>query len=286
MMKRTFAVVISVLLMGAMAGCGTQTDSSVHQQNSSPTQTSVSAPSTAEPSQASQSVTNLYAYPDSFKMKIDEKRLLTINSDKGTESPSNLMFVCDDNDIAMVDSSGNVIGRAPGECEITASLRDQPSVSVKVKVTVKPDSQSSDPQPSVTQTTSSPENNDSGKTTVIVVTAPGSDTVSAPSSYTYYYGRDNFSYSTPSDGYLAYSMINTYLTESDVARLSKNDAQFLLNTIYAKYGFSFDLKHIQNFFEQQVWYTSIGNNDIALANLEATKNKTDIHNFGLLLSRR
>lgn len=295
-MKRYFAVILSALLICAMAGCGNSSSS----ENTQPTtnvpsvQPSQTVQPSVEESQTSKGITALYVTPDSCKIKISEKRLLTVNSDSGPVLSSNLIWSSDDESIATVDSSGNIIGKAPGDCVISVVYRDQPAINAKVPVTVKPKEENSTVQASAAQpsqasaadTPSQPSaDNDGGKTTIIYVTPQGGN--ASPYNYSYYYGKDNFSYYDSSDGYVAYAMINTYLTSENVSWLSENDAQLLLNTIYAKYGYHFSTPHISQFFNSQSWYNDLGRSmDETKSAINRYGTDADKHNFGLLVRLR
>lgn len=283
-MKRRFAVMIAALLIAAMAGCANNSSNS---DNSKPTSPASTVQTSNEPSESSQGITALYANLDSCKIKIDEKRLISINSDIGAMRPSDLMFSSDDESIAIVDSSGNVIGRAAGSCVITVSSKDKPAVNVKIPITVKPNAESSAVQQSSAQASkqetqqSSSSNDGGGTTTIIYVTPSGESSVSLPQQYTYYYGRNNFSYDNLSDGYRVYSMINTYLSSSDVKKITSDDAQMLINAIYAKYGYSFSTPKIRTFFNNQSWYYPT-TTDMGSISAKISKNDMDNHNFSLL----
>lgn len=47
---------------------------------------------------------------------------------------------------------------------------------------------------------------------------------------------------------------STYLTKSDLAGLTKRDLRIARNEIYARYGYVFDSKDLQNYFNSQSWY--------------------------------
>ncbi len=295
MMKKIWMIVL-LTAMTAMtaAGCSNSGSSSQTQ----PVVTVSTIQPTAEVSQTSQGITALYVSPDSCKIKISEKRLLSVSSDKGAELSSDLVWVCDDESIATVDSSGNVIGKAPGDCVITISRRDQPAITAKIPVTVKPNEKSSTVQEStappaaqtshtttVTPTQQEPTNNGGG-TTIIYVTPPSSHvTYSVPTQYTYYYGRNNFSYSNPADGYVVHSMVGNYLYQSDVTRITKHDAQMLINAIYAKHGYIFKDAEVKQFFETQDWYNSISVKTSSMATISDRIASIDMdnHNLKLLL---
>lgn len=301
MKKLLIISLLSSMVLITATGCSGAPSAEKSQTETSAIVSSVlSVPSAAEESETSKGITALYVSPDSCKLKISEKRLLSVSSDKGTQLSSDLVWVCDDESIATVDSSGNVIGKAPGDCVITVSRRDQPSVTAKVSITVKPNEesstvpdssvQSSQSQASTEETTSqSSSNNNEGNTAVIEVILPsGSVSYPVPSQYTYYYGRNNFSYSNPADGYVIYSMLNHYLTRQELSRITDSDAQMMLNTLYARNGYIFNSKDIQNYFETQTWYNAIpysrksGNMSKVVANFDSM----DRANCDLLVAKR
>ncbi len=295
-MKRYFAIILSALVISAMAGCSNSDSSSRTKSvfDGSSSQSSESVQSSVDVSQTSQGITALYPNPDSCKLKISEKRLLSIRSDNGTELASDLLWVCDDESIATVDSSGNVIGKSPGDCVITVSRKDQPSVTAKIPVTVKPNEESSAVQESSNQTsetstsvtTTQPSASNEGGTTIIYVTpSSGTETYSVPSQYTYYYGKNNFSYSNPADGYIIHSMVGNYLYQSDVSRITKHDAQMLINAIYAKHGYIFKDAEVNQFFNTQDWYKSISIKTESMETISKRISNIDMdnHNLNLLL---
>ena len=293
-MKRWCAVILSALLISAMSGRSNSDSSAQTQSSDSSEQPQSSIQPSVEESQTSKGITALYVTPNSCKINISEKRLLTVNSDSGPVLSSDLIWSSDDESIVTVDSSGNIIGKAPGDCVISVVYRDQPAINEKIIVTVKPKEESSTVQTSADQpsqastadtSSQSSADNNGDRTTIIYVTPQAGN--ASPYNYSYYYGKDNFSYYDSSDGYVAYAMINTYLTSENVSWLSENDAQLLLNTIYAKYGYHFSTSHIRQFFNSQSWYSDLGRD------MEETKsaiNKygtdTDKHNFDLLVKLR
>ena len=62
-----------------------------------------------------------------------------------------------------------------------------------------------------------------------------------------------------SNGYNNYYIIpysgEAYLSASDIQGLSKSQLRIARNEIYARYGYVFDSKDLQNYFSSQAWYT-------------------------------
>ena len=261
-MKRVFIVsLVAALMLATAAGCS----GSAPAEKSQSEVVVSSIPSAVQEIETSKGITALYISPDSCKIRVGEKRLLSVRSDVGSELSSNLVWECDDVNIVEVDSSGNVIGKAPGTCVVTVFRRDQPSVTAKVPITVRTDDepgQVSVAQPSQVSTEPVPSpsssDGDGSNTTIIYVTPPtGNVSYYVPDRYVYYYGRNNFSYSNPADGYVICSMLNHYLTRGELSMITSNDAQMMLNTLYARNGYIFTNKDLQNYFETQTWYDAI-----------------------------
>ncbi len=276
MKKIVIISVLAAVVISSAAGCS----GSPPAENSQAESVVSSAPAKIEQSSAaeesSKGITALYVSPDSCKIKISEKRLLSVRSDSGAQLSSDLVWSCDDESIATVDSSGNVIGKAEGNCVITVSRRDQPSVTAKVPITVQPDEKSAAVQESSVQTSQAsteskpaqtsaeskpeqPSADSNGENTTIIYVTPPSGSVSyyVPRQYTYYYGRNNFSYDNPADGYVINSMLNHYLTRQELSMITKSDAQMMLNALYARNGYIFTNTDLQAYFETQTWYNAI-----------------------------
>lgn len=292
MKKLVIISLLTAMLVMTVTGCSSS--ESAEQTQSVVTVSSVQ-PITEE-SKESDKITALYASPESCKLKIGENRTLTISSDKGAVLSSDLMWVCDDESIAVVDSSGNVIGKAPGNCIVTVRHREHPDLSKNVPITVKSNEENTAPaQSSAAQTSSVSASNqpaavtNGSGTTIIYVTPPsGSVTYSVPRQYTYYYGRNNFSYSNPADGYVIHSMVGNYLSQADVSRITRHDAQMLINAIYAKHGYIFKDAEVRSFFETQDWYNSISGKtgDMQTISDRISNIAMDNHNLDILLAIR
>lgn len=291
-MKRYVAIVLSALLVTALTGCGGSSTKEVEPSKFAIFESDVgpvfeasselsSEPSTepsAQESKADEGVTNLYVSPDSLKLKVKEKRALTVNSNKGEVSYGDLIISSDDESVALVDASGNIVGMAEGSCEIKVTHKEYPSVSVKIPVSVKSEEKSTVRESSIQQ------NSSEGEPKTVVIVVPSSDNGSAQ--YTYTYGMNNFSYNRQSDGYVMYAMLDRWLTDYDMSNMTSDDAQMLLNTLYAKYGYQFKVHpEIQRYFEKQSWYRCIYNNDKAVANIN-NAGGTDAHNYNILLKYR
>ena len=301
MKKLIIISLLTAMLTVTAAGCN-NTEASEERQVSVPV---TQVQPTTEVSETSKGITTLYVRPDSCKIKISEKRLISVSSDKGAELSSDLVWSCDDESIATVDSSGNVIGKAPGDCVITVFRRDQPSVNVKIPITVKPNEESNPSQSSQVQNIennqtdqnslnnqngqTSTVNEGGGSTTIINVIPPsGYVPYTIPKQYTYYYYRNNFSYSNPADGYVIYAMVSNYLSDADVSRITRHDAQMMINAIYAKHGYIFKDAEVRQFFETQNWYNSVygktSSMDTVSKRIDAVS--MDRYNLNILLSIR
>ena len=278
-MKRSLVAIMLALMISAMAGCDKQTENSIVQQSD----TTPAVQLSSEP----ELPTQLYARPDSCKIKIDEKKMLSISSDKGSIPVNELDFVCDDDSIVIVDSSGNIFGRAPGNCVVTASLRNKPSAYVKINVTVKSDEESStvkqSSQPSTPEPSKEPSVAQSPSYIVITPYNDNNASISLPKQYTYYYNKDNFSYGRLSAGYVAYAMTERWLTNYDISNITNNDAQMLINTIYAKNGYHFNASNLRDFFNSMTWYTDLGYDSNSV---KSRFDSVDKHNIELLVNVR
>ncbi len=299
MKKLVIISLLTAMLVVTATGCS---GSEPTEQTQSVVKVSSVQPITEE-SRESDKITALYASPESCKLKIGENRTINISSDKGAVLSSDLMWVCDDESIAVVDSSGNVIGKTPGNCIITVRHREHPDLSKNIPITVKPNDESSTASSKapaaqtsqVSQTSSVSTSNqpaavtNGGGTTIIYVTPPsGSVTYSVPRQYTYYYGKNNFSYSNPADGYVIHSMVGNYLSQADVSRITRHDAQMLINAIYAKHGYIFKDAEVRSFFETQDWYNSISGKtgDMQTISDRISSIAMDNYNLNILLAIR
>lgn len=70
-----------------------------------------------------------------------EKRMPIVTMNPANASDKREIWNSSDTSIATVDSLGNIMGVAPGECTVTVTSVDTPSVSATVKVTVNKDAE-------------------------------------------------------------------------------------------------------------------------------------------------
>ena len=252
-MKKILAVcLLTSLIMTCIAGCGESSEKS--------NKTEESVVSHIEESSG---IKALYITPDSCTVKVGERRNFVVQSDKGTEDPTDFLWTSDDNNIATVDFSGNLIGRSEGDCIITIISKNQAGVNAKVMVKVKPDEQSSKAE------SSPPPVQESSQVSLIQRQ------------------KNTFSYSDYKDANTAYELVSNYLTEDDLYGMTKDDIQLLVNTIFAKHGYIFKTDEIQRFFESQYWYYSISNKtrsaDAVIARIQkVTMDYTNLQNLQAL----
>lgn len=72
------------------------------------------------------------------------------------------------------------------------------------------------------------------------------------------------------DGYVFPDSNTSYLTESEVEKLSTEEIQYAINEVYARHGLKFTKKTNQERFEKKKWYTGTvdDQNDISLNKYE------------------
>ena len=72
------------------------------------------------------------------------------------------------------------------------------------------------------------------------------------------------------DGYVFPDSNSSYLTESEVEKLSTEEIQYAINEVYARHGLKFTKKTNQERFEKKKWYTGTvdDQNDISLNQYE------------------
>ena len=76
-------------------------------------------------------------------------------------------------------------------------------------------------------------------------------------------------------GYIDYSIASTrYFNESDVAGISADTAQSVINDIYAHHGYIFKTASIQAYYESQSWYKGT-----VSSQSEAEKSFNDYENY-------
>lgn len=255
MKKKILSCILAVLMTACLFGC----------EMSRSTQADTSAVEETSKKEESSTIKALYITPDSCTIKVGERRNFTVQSDKGTEDPTDFLWTSDDNNIATVDFSGNLIGRSEGDCLITVTSKNQAGVNAKVMVKVKPDEQSS--KESSVEPSKTPE------------------PVEQPSLIKR--EKNTFSYSDYQDAYTAHQLVSNYLTEDDLYGLTSDDIQLLVNTIFAKHGYIFKTDEIQRFFESQYWYNSISNktrsSDAVVARIQkVTMDYTNLQNLQAL----
>ena len=254
MKKKILSCILAVLITACLFGCET----------SNSAQANTSAVEETSKKEESSTIKALYITPDSCTIKVGERRNFVVQSDKGTEDPTDFLWSSDDNNIATVDFSGNLIGRNEGNCIITVTSKNQAGVNAKVMVKVKPDEQISKTESSV---------------------QPSPAPVQESSQVSLIQRQKNiFSYSSYEDAYTAYQLVSNYLTEDDLYGMTKDDIQLLVNTIFAKHGYIFKTNEIQRFFESQYWYNSITNktrsSDAVVARIQkVTMDYTNLQNL-------
>ncbi len=249
-------VVLPFLLSAAIigsAGCSMM-PAQESQQPSQP-------PSIVEESSTMQA---LYVTPDTCTIQVGERRSFTVQSDKGTENTIDFLWTCDDNSIADVDFSGNVIGKSEGNCVITIASKNQAGLMTKVSVKVKAAEESSQ-QASKTESSTAPAPEPSSQVSVQTKR------------------KNLYSYSNYEDAGEAYRLVGNYLSASDIEGLTEHDAQLLINTIYAKHGYQFSDNEVRRFFESQYWYNSIYNKTKNMNSISEIINGIDMDRTNLQL---
>ncbi len=250
MKKKIVLYILTALLAVGFAGCSETTDNKVSRET----------PSETVKQEESSTIKALYITPDSCTIKVGERRNFMVQSDKGTEDVTDFLWTSDDNSIATVDFSGNLIGRGEGDCIITVTSKNQAGVNAKVMVKVKPEEQSSKEESS----------------------KASQQPVQESSQVSLIQRKKNiFSYSNYEDAYTAYQLVSNYLTEEDLYGMTSDDIQLLVNTLFAKHGYIFQTTEIQTFFESQYWYRSISNKTRSAEAVAARIQKVTMDNTNL-----
>jgi hypothetical protein len=89
--------------------------------------------------------------------------------------------------------------------------------------------------------------------------------------------RKNFNYVAAIGSYPEAS--SRLLTPDDVNNLIKNELRYMRNEIYARHGYSFKLKDVRQYFDQQDWYMPVSTDVRAKLSAIEVKNEKMIKNF-------
>lgn len=206
---------------------------------------------------------NFTVVPSSCTMEVDEKRKLIIQTSSGEKDNSDYTWVSDNNGVVTVDSEGFIKGVSAGSAIITVS-KNAVTSQVNIIVQKKQD-------PSSQPVTTSHEEESSYVSTV-------QESVQESVQNTY----NSYSYADPDDAAYAYYTINNYLSTDYVNSLTVDDAQLLINTIYAKHGYIFKTDYIRTFYETQYWYNNIYDKSSSLEKVRARFSSMDKTNAKLL----
>ncbi|MBQ3404169.1 MAG: YARHG domain-containing protein [Oscillospiraceae bacterium] len=233
-MRRILCILFAaLLLMSALAGCGIREmmgGKPAGQQEQQ--QADTAAAETVE--EAKPPLTAIACYPSELEMYFgDTSEIKTVFTPADPDS-TELIWSTTNPSVATV-SNGIVFAVGAGNCKITAASAVYANVSKDVSVTVK--LKDEDVQNAQDAAQGSAQASDSGNTY-----APAEMTrASADKVYP-----------------------NTYLSDSELRNLSRDELQFIINQIYAKNGYIFSNSKIQSYFSQLNWYTPVTSDPNAL----------------------
>lgn len=134
----------------------------------------------------------------------------------------------------------------------------EPTVSISESVTFSFKNNTSTTKASTTKSTATKPSTTKAKTTTTVYVEPTTEYVEPT---TEYYVEPTTEYVEPTTeyaqttGYISYSEACTRnFTESDVAGVSADTVQSVINDIYAHHGYIFKTPSIKAYYEAQSWY--------------------------------
>lgn len=250
------AVVCSVLALSACSG------GSADKTESSPT-------SSDTPSAVSeQSKPTLYASPSSVTLYKDGSQQVNLTLEGKNVSLSDYNWRCNNEKIAKVDPNGVITGIIPGICTVEAYSVNDPDISVNIEVTVMSNtaltSISDYPIQSSAETSKKESSAEESSTDESSIEESSKDESSEEESVTFidYTGSNAvFSSDTPSYDKETLDSLHNYI--QSIANsgetisgegLTKEQAQMLVNTIYATYGYEFGSGSMQDGYDSCTWY--------------------------------
>lgn len=191
---------------------------------------------------AEQEITKITLSDETASLKEGQTIQIEAKVTPSEAKTEDLVWSSDSEDIAKVNTSGYVTGISAGVVNIVCKAPNgvEASCTVTVRAAV----------PAATSPTSAtvPTTSDENEPDATKASSNSKKSDSAKNKY----GGCIFSDSS-----------SRKLTESEVSRLSKSDAQQAINEIYARNGHIFDSKSIQQYFEKQSWYVPIGKVNIS-----------------------
>ncbi|MBQ3928633.1 MAG: YARHG domain-containing protein [Clostridia bacterium] len=258
-MKRAAIAFVALCSVMALCACSNQSNN----QNSKVSDTEENTSVVSEVQKPT-----LYASPSSVTLYKDSTQQINLSLEGQNIALSDYKWKCDDEKIAKVDPDGVVTGIIPGICTIEAYSVSDPDIKVRVEVTVMPTSPSVNSGVSAAEhssDTSKKESSDetskkesSVESSVESSQESSDDTVHIDATTTGIFRSDSPSYDkkTLDDVHDYVQMLARTGDTVSTSGLTKEQAQMLVNTIYATYGYQFssDGGTIQDGFDQCSWY--------------------------------
>ena len=251
-MKKILMLVLAACMCASFTACN----------NSTPSKSSTPE-STAE-----SSVSQLSASPASMTLTVGSTQQITLSENGSAVSLKNYNFSSVNEKIAKVDPNGTVTGIMPGICDVKAFSTSDPTnyVSVIVTVVAGKTPEQSNVESSVQSDTESESSVESSTESSQESSTESSEESSQESSYAggtieaaSIFSSDSASYDKDTLN-AAHDIIKSMEGSGEAISpegLTEDQAQLLINTIYATYGYEFgEGGEIRTSFDECDWYSA------------------------------
>lgn len=189
---------------------------------------------------------SMAAYPETTHLRTGDSEVIQVVLTPEGSGDQKLIWASSDQSVAVVDEAGMVSAIAPGTCTVTVASSTNSRLSCRVQVIV-------DQEETKAEGAAAAEPDQPAET------------------YVTYVPETNAAMVYPT----------TYLSEAEVEAMDNEQLQFLINQIYAKNGYVFRSREIQDYFTRMPWYTAVSND---ASRLELSS--LDRSNLNLLVRQR
>lgn len=189
---------------------------------------------------AEQEITKITLSDETATLKVGQTIQIEAKVTPASAKTDGLVWSSDEQDIAMVNSSGYVTGVNEGITNIVCKAPN--GVRASCTITVRAAIQATAPSTSPTQPTTDDETEPTKASSRL--SSSSNNLISSSNKY---------------NGCIFPDSSLRKLTVAEVSRLSSSEAQQAINEIYARNGYIFKTESIQEYFEAQSWYTPRGN---------------------------
>ncbi len=279
-MKKIAIALVALCTVFSLAGCSNTGGTSKNEDS--------------ESSVVSKEKHTLYASPSSVILRKGDTQQVNLTLDGKNISLSDYNWKCDDEKIATVDANGIITGIIPGICTVEAFSLSDSDIKVKIEVTVTasnasiPELSSETSETASKEESSAPQSSDeSSDTSSKEESSDSSDQESSDESSDTVIVTDSTAYTLfdsddPSYDSETLDKVHDYILSIEDSgevistdNLSKEQAQLLVNMIYATYGLEFEEGgSIREGLDECDWYEATASDSY-----EAVENMGDQENI-------